>query len=274
MSYFIITFGLLFKNTFGMYLKQYIPLLLTLIFLMCACGKHRYLQAPKNTAQQDTLYLKAVEQYRVQAHDILHIRVLTENEKYAGLFGSNASQQATNSSASSFYTSGYVVDSDGNIELPVAGKIFVLGLTVDEIQSLVHRKVSEVIYDNQVIVRLVSFRISVLGEVQAPGEYTIYQDRATILQALAMAGDMNYYADRKKVMIYRATEQGIIPYSIDLTQRNALSSPLFHVQPNDQIYVQPLPRAVFRVNVSDIVTYISAVSSSLALIVAILSLNK
>lgn len=257
-----------------MYLKQYIPLLLTLIFLMCACGKHRYLQAPKNTAQQDTLYLKAVEQYRVQAHDILHIRVLTENEKYAGLFGSNASQQATNSSASSFYTSGYVVDSDGNIELPVAGKIFVLGLTVDEIQSLVHRKVSEVIYDNQVIVRLVSFRISVLGEVQAPGEYTIYQDRATILQALAMAGDMNYYADRKKVMIYRATEQGIIPYSIDLTQRNALSSPLFHVQPNDQIYVQPLPRAVFRVNVSDIVTYISAVSSSLALIVAILSLNK
>ena len=256
--------------------KSHLLLLLPLAVLVCSCGKHKYLQVSKDSPRQnDTLYLKSLEEYKLQPADILYVNVLTKEETFADLFNKSSSQQQmTNVSASYLYLSGYPIDLEGCIELPVVGKISVAGLTVPEVEQLVHQKVTEIAYESQVIVRLVSFRISIVGEVKLPGEYTVYRDQATILQALSLAGDMNYYGDRKKVMVYRTTKYGTIPYSIDLTDRNALSSPLFYLQPNDLVYIQPLPRTIFRVNVSDMVTYLSAISSSLALVIAILSLTK
>ncbi len=250
-------------------------LLLFIVALTCSCGKHRYLQVSEKSGLQDTLYRKAFEEYKLQPNDILYVKVLTGIKEYADLFNiSSSQQQATNVSGPYFYISGYPVDIEGNIEMPVIGKVQVMGLTVSEIEQLIHKNVSEVVYDSQVIVRLVSFRISIVGEVKAPGEYTVYRDQATILQALSLAGDMNYYGNRKEVMVYRTTKEGTIPYSIDLTDRKSLSSPLFYLQPNDLVYVQPLPRTIFRVNVTDVIQYLTALSSSLALVVAIISLTK
>ncbi len=258
-----------------MYIRNHFLLLLFIATLICSCGRHRYLQAPDGVSKQDTLYQKSLEEYRVQSDDMLSIRVLTVNEKYAALFNPiNNQTQAANASGPYLYLSSYVVDLEGNVEFPEIGKIHVSGHTIPEIERLVHAKVSETVYDNQIIVRLLSFRISIVGEVKSPGEYTVYRDQANILQVLALAGDMNYYGNRKEVMIYRTTEKGTIPYSIDLTKRDALSSSIFYLQPNDIVYVQPLPRTIFRVNVTDVITYLSAISSSLALVIAILSLTK
>ncbi|MDR2038094.1 MAG: polysaccharide biosynthesis/export family protein [Bacteroidales bacterium] len=247
-----------------------------LMLLVCSCGKHRYLQVPKGSSiEQDTLYQKSLDEYKIQSNDILHVKVVTSKEEFADLFNATSiQQQVQNTSSAYFYVSGYPVGIDGNIEMPVIGKVFVAGYTVHEIQQIIHEKVSKIVYENQVFVRLVSFRINIAGEVKNPGEYNIFRDQATILQALSLAGDMNYYGDRKDIMIVRTTEEGAKTYTIDLTQRDALSSPVFYLQPNDWVYVQPLPRTIFRVTVSDMITYISAISSSLALIVAILSLTK
>ena len=251
--------------------------LLSFVIMLAACSgsKHRYLQVPEGVAQHDTLYQKTLSEYRLQPNDILYVRVLTEKVEFANMFDLSPTQQvSTNMTGQYFYIMGYPVDLTGNIEMPVVGKIHVAGSTVQESEKIIHEKISKVVYDVQIFVRLVSFRVNIVGEVKSPGEYNIYRDRANIMQALSLAGDMNYYGNRREIMVYRTTEAGTIPYTIDLTKRNALSSPVFYLQPNDMVYVQPLPRTVFRVTVSDMVTYISAISSSLALIVAIVSLTK
>jgi polysaccharide export outer membrane protein len=258
-----------------MFLKKNLLIFLSAVMLMCSCGKHRYLQISRKVPKTDTLYLQSFEDYKVQVNDLLHIKVLTEKKEYADLVNaSSLQQQTTMTSGPTLYLTGYSVDIEGNIEYPSIGKVHVAGLTVGEIGTLLHDKISGTIYDNQVVVRLISFRISIVGEVKNPGEYTVYRDQATIFQALALAGDANYYANRKDVIIYRKTPEGVIPHSIDLTKRDALSSSFYYLQPDDLVYIQPLPRTIFRVNISDIVTYLSAISSSLALVVAIISLSK
>lgn len=251
--------------------------LLLLVVMACSCGahKHRYLQVSKND-QQEAIYQKSLEQYHIQSNDILYVHVLTANEEYAGLFSTSSTgqQQMSTMSGSYLYYSGYPVDITGNIEIPLIGKVQVVGMTTSEIEKMIHDKVSKIVYDSQVIVRLAGFRINVVGEVKSPGEYTVYRDHATVLEALSIAGDMNYYGNRKKIMIYRTTQEGTIPYTIDLTERKALSSPVYYLQPNDLVYVQPLPRTIFRTNVSDIVTYLSAITAPLAIVVAIISLTK
>ncbi len=259
-----------------MHHKNSFILLLFIIILVCSCGtrKHRYLQAKKNVSH-DTIYQQVIKEYRLQSNDVLYIRVQTDKEEYATLFNATSSQQQQTSIGGSYlYFSGYPIDIEGNIEMPLIGKIQAAGHTVAQVEQLVHQKISEIVYNVQVTVRLGGFRINIVGEVKSPGEYVVYRDRATIMEALSLAGDMSYYGNRKEIMVYRTTKEGVVMHPIDLTDRNALSSPVFYLQPNDMVYVEPLPRTIFRVNVSDVVTYISAISSSLALVVAIVSLTK
>ncbi len=260
-----------------MFLRNRLFILLSVVVLLCSCGtrKHRYLQAPKGHELYDTLYQKSLSEYRLQSGDILYIKVLTKDEEFADLFNVSQSQTQTASVSNSYYyIYGYPINIEGEIEVPGIGKIHVARLTVTEVEKIVHQKVSEIVYDSQVIVRLAGFRINIVGEVKSPGEYTVYRDQTSVLAALSLAGDMNYYGNRKQVMILRTTEAGTIPYTIDLTDREALSSPRFYLQPNDVIYVQPLPRTLFRVNVTDFIQYLTALSSSLAIVLAILSLTK
>jgi polysaccharide export outer membrane protein len=233
------------------------------------------LQVSKNV-QQEAVYGKLLEEHRLQPNDILYVNVVTAVEEYAGMFSATqAHQQMTATmSASSMYFTHYPVDVAGNVKMPLIGNVYVAGLTVPEAEKLIFEKVSEIVYDVQVVVRLAGFRINVVGEVKNPGEYTVYRDHATVMEALSLAGDMNYYGNRREIMIVRNTQDSFVTHLIDLTDRNMLSSPLFYLHPGDLVYVQPLPRTIFRVNISDIVTYLSAISSSLALVVAIVSLTK
>jgi polysaccharide export outer membrane protein len=232
------------------------------------------LQVPKN-GQQEAVYQKTLEEYRLQTNDVLYINVSTTIEEYASLFkSSTGTQQASGMTNSYLYYMGYPVDMMGYIELPLIGKVQVAGRTAPEVEKTVHGKVSKIVYDSQVVVRLAGFRVNILGEVKTPGEYTMYRDHATVLEALSLAGDMNYYGNRRKVMIVRNTPEGAVTHTIDLTDHKALSSPVFYLQPNDMVYVQPLPRTLFRVNITDFATYLGAISSSLAVVLAIITLSK
>ena len=260
-----------------MYIRNWNFLLFSVVIFVCSCGshKHRYLQDDHKTAQQEAVYQKSLEEYHLQTNDVLYIKVLTEMEEYANMFNTSLGQhQMTNISGSYMYYVGYPVDITGNIEMPLIGKVHVAGLSTAEVRESIHEKVSKIVYDSQVVVRLAGFRINVVGEVKSPGEITVYREHATIMEALSLAGDVNYYGNRREILIVRNTGEGFVTHTIDLTNRNALSSPVFYLQPNDLVYVQPLPRTIFRVNVTDIVTYLSAISTSLALVIAIISLSN
>jgi len=169
----------------------------------------------------------------------------------------------------------YLVNSEGDIHLPVLGKIKVVGMTRDELVIEVEERVKKYIKDPIVNVRLVNFRISVLGEVTLPGVYTYNTQDVSILDAMASANDMLIHGQRNNVLVIRRTDQRNEYYRVDLTSSDILSSPNFYLQQNDIVYVLPNKEKQRdansgqqkQFNMSVITTAISTVISVIAILI-------
>lgn len=135
----------------------------------------------------------------------------------------------------------YLVDNDGYIDYPVLGKLYVAGLTTRECEALIRRELKQYLNEvPNVTVRTSNYKISVLGEVKNPGTYTISDERITIFQALALAGDMTLFSVRDDVLLLREDSAGkrqVI--HLDLTQADVALSPHYYLTQNDIVYVKP-----------------------------------
>ena len=155
-----------------------------------------------------------------------------------------ASDQRGNMNAGDliFYLNGYSIDPDGYIDMPVIGKVYVMGKNIDEIKTIVEQKLREYFKEDAafVNVQLAGVRFSIIGDVSRPGKYVIYQNQVNIFEALAMSGDITMVGDRKNVQIVRSTPQGVHTIELDLTDKDIIASQYFFIQPNDIINVKPL----------------------------------
>lgn len=133
----------------------------------------------------------------------------------------------------------YLVDIDGNIDYPVLGKIKLLGLTVEEAKELFKEKLSIYLNDPIINIRILNFRISVLGQVNSPGRYEISGERITLLEAIAMAGDLDIKGQRKNVLVIRDFNGTKTYTRVDLTNKELFNSPVYYLTQNDIIYVEP-----------------------------------
>ena len=141
-------------------------------------------------------------------------------------------------SSESFQT--YVVDNEGNINFPILGKIKVSGLTKPELIEQLESVLAKSIKNPIINVRLINFRIGVLGEVNQPGNFAFDSQRVSVLDALTQAGDLTVYGNRENVLIYRDNENGMKKIiRLDLTKSDVLFSPDFYLQQNDIVYVEP-----------------------------------
>ena len=197
---------------------------------------------------QDTLLAKAINTgIIIQPQDQISIIVGCRDPKLAAPFNLSVSTYYTGSELSmsggaSQRITGYIVDNDGNIVFPVLGQMHVAGLNRWELQELVRNQLSETgnLRDAVVTVEFLNNKISILGEVTAPGTYTMVGDRMNILDALAMARDLTIYGRRDNILVVRTKEDGIHYYTMDL--RNAqelINSPAFYLQQSDIVYVTP-----------------------------------
>ena len=134
---------------------------------------------------------------------------------------------------------GYLVDELGFIALPILGKVQVSGLTRREVMDLLVPMYREYLTNPVVNIKIMNFRVSVLGDVRVPGVKLVSNERITILEALALAGDLNPTANRKNIMVIREQKNVRYEYSIDLTQKSVFSSPAYFLEQNDIIYVEP-----------------------------------
>ena len=133
----------------------------------------------------------------------------------------------------------YVVNKEGNITLPVIGKLHVAGMTLSDITKTIEEKVSENVKDPSVRVELMNFKVNVLGEVRSPHLIGVNRERFSILDAIASAGDLTEYGNRKSVLLIRE-ENGVKTYHrIDLSDANIISSPYYYLKQNDVVYVEP-----------------------------------
>jgi polysaccharide export outer membrane protein len=134
---------------------------------------------------------------------------------------------------------GYSVDQDGNIKLPLVGKIAVGGKTTAAAEDQIQSKLSPFLKNAEVIVHMKNFKVSVMGDVARPDVYSVLGDRITLTEALTLAGDLNITAQRKNVLLVRETDgkREYIPF--DLTSSQLFNSPYYYLKHNDMIYVQP-----------------------------------
>ena len=181
----------------------------------------------------------------IQPKDQLSIVVSSRNPELVAMFnlGMVQYQQGSEitSSAGTQKLLGYVVDNDGHIDFPVLGVLEVSGLTRWELSELIKNQLIEKQYltDAVVTVEFMNFKVSVLGEVAAPGTYAIQGDKVTVLQALSMAKDLTIYGERNNVSIIRERDGERVIYEIDLCNVDLFKSPAYYLQQNDIVYVQP-----------------------------------
>ncbi|MFC0605724.1 polysaccharide biosynthesis/export family protein [Winogradskyella pulchriflava] len=133
----------------------------------------------------------------------------------------------------------YLVDYDGNIQFPVLGTLQIAGLTRTELTNMLTERISEYVTDPIVNVRLANFTVTILGEVRNPGTFTIQDERITILEALGLADDLTIFGKRKNVLLVREIDGKKKYAKIDLTTVNVVNSPVYYLQQNDVIYVEP-----------------------------------
>lgn len=134
----------------------------------------------------------------------------------------------------------YLVDADGNIDFPVLGKVKLLGLTVEEAKELIKEKLSEgYLKDPIVNVRILNFRITVLGEVGSPGTYPISGERITIMEALGLAGDLTIKGRRDNILVVRDFNGTKTYTRVNLTNKEVFNSPVYFLTQNDVVYVEP-----------------------------------
>jgi len=201
-------------------------------------------------SSKDLIYLKDAEndhiihggakEYMLKSGDILYVSIKSTNPEVNVLFNPESNMEVNTeygfqryTTPSGAYLYGYELDLDGNINLPMLGKIQVSGVTLTQVQSVVQKKADEFLKDAIVKVKLLNFKITIAGEVRNPNVYYNYNNSITIMEALAMANGNTDFASIKKVMVIRQIPQGEKTYMLDLSSKNAYLSEAFYLQPND-----------------------------------------
>lgn len=166
---------------------------------------------------------------------------------------------------------GYLVDSKGNVDIPTLGTVAVGGLTLLEVHQRVSGMLATYLEDPSVDVRLLNFKVTLLGEIARPGILRLSNQRITILEAISASGDFTPFANRRSVVVVREMEGQRSYYRLDLTRTDIFTSPAFYLRQNDMIYIEPLPVKVAATPdlISRIISYAGAGISLVTLILAL-----
>ncbi|WP_152424980.1 polysaccharide biosynthesis/export family protein [Nafulsella turpanensis] len=226
-----------------------VGLLLLTLFSQCVpVRKQTYLQErpgelnnyPKDTVVK-TLYAGDYA-YSLQPGDILSIKIASLTPEEYDFFSQAGS---TGAEGEDPLLSGYLIDPDGNIELPVVGEIELQGLSLPEARQKIFQAVDGYLKSPTVRVKLLNFNYTVLGEVAQQGTFTTFDPKYSIMEAVGNAGGLSEYADRANVKIVRRMGEQVDIAFVNLLDDELIESPYFYLKPNDLIIVRPLKAKTF-----------------------------
>lgn len=226
-------------------IKKLIPALLTMLFVATSCGSVKDIAYFQNKVVNDPEKIDKHAGIVIQPKDMLSIVVSSKNPELVAMFNLPVvSYQAGSEIVESGYNQkllGYVVDNDGNIDFPILGVMNVAGLTRWELSMMIKNRLIDegLLTDAVVTVEFLNFKISVIGEVNSPGTYTIEGDKVTILQAISLARDLTIFGMRENVSVIRERDGERTIYEVNLCDVDMFKSPAYYLQQNDVVYVQP-----------------------------------
>jgi len=204
-----------------------------------------YKKIPYFVGLKDTTYKVVYQPARLTIHkgDQLSIFISCSDPVQAYIFNQpNYSQPSASGSSVTVSNNpiiGYLVNEDGVLLFPKMGSIKVLGMTYSQLQDTLQRRLSKYLKDPQVSIRLLNYRISVLGEVARPGVYPVPNNQVTLFEALGMAGDLTIYGRRDNVLLIRQSDSEGVAHYLDLQDKKLIQSAYYYLQPGDVIYVTP-----------------------------------
>jgi polysaccharide biosynthesis/export protein len=176
----------------------------------------------------------------IQPNDLLSIVVGSLSPESNEIFN-QSNQFTTSSSSGSSETAGYLVDQQGNIQLPLIGKVHVMGLSTQRAADTLRHQLSTYLREPTVNIRLRNFKVTVMGEVGGPNVYLVPDEKVSLPQLLSMAGDLTYTGRRENILVIRE-ENGQQHYGrVDLSSREVFRSPFYYLHKNDIVYVEPTP---------------------------------
>ncbi|MDJ0367192.1 polysaccharide biosynthesis/export family protein [Hymenobacter sp. H14-R3] len=250
-----------------------IPLVCALLAQGCISQRQLpYLQSTSYSLAQPQETVAARPVYHIQPSDVLSIRVQSVQPELNDLFNISDARSLGASDPSTLYLNGYSVNAEGQISLPTVGKLQVGGLSVEQVQALVQQRVTSFASGANVLVKLISFKLTVLGEVRTPGRYFVYNGQANVLEALGLAGDLTEFGNRQNVKLIRQTPKGSEVVLLDLTDPALLRSPYYYLLPNDALYVEPLKARTSRANANNLGIVFAGISA-IVLLLSYIRLN-
>ena len=246
------------------------PLFFALIavFMLNSCESSKQLVLLKDVPQNATikgLPLNETE-HVLKTGDVLYVSIQTMNPDLNALLNPQNNSSGYNNTGvqygnpTSAYLNGYEIDSAGYINLPVLGRVKVGGVPLPRVQSIVQKRADKFIKNPIVNVKMLNFKVTVMGEVNKQGVYYNPENSMTVLQAIAMAGGNTNSASIRKVMVVRPTPHGNKTYMLNLQSKRAYISPGFYLQPNDYVIVHPNKYKNLQLNSQTYSLFLSSVS--------------
>lgn len=200
--------------------------------------------------------------YTLKPGDVLSLKVQTTTPAEYNFLGDAATAITTADPV----LQGYTLDAEGNMLIPTVGKVNLNGLTMAEARVKITEALTQYLADPTVNLRLLTFRYTVLGEVNRQGQLTTYQDDINVMEAIATAGGFSPYANRGKIKLVRYEAGKAKLYTFSLLDDNTIAQANFYLQPNDMIVVDPLPAKNVRENLLTNVSLTLSVVSALTLL--------
>ena len=257
--------------------NHYLVISIISIIFITSCASRKNLVYFQDEPLEAGLLVSEPEQLVYKPDDILTINVSALDPDTVRPFNLPVVANNTNvglNAQAQLQVQSYLVDYDGNIQFPVLGALKVEGLTRTELTSLLTEKISTYVNDPIVNVRLANFTITIIGEVSSPGTFTIQDERITLLEALGMANDLTIFGARKNVLIIREVDGKKKFANVDLTSIKTVNSPVYYLQQNDVIYVEPNKARIRSSSYNQNNNVLIAAIGTLATIVAIFLANS
>ncbi len=196
-----------------------------------------------NNAQDTTFMPKAEEvEVPIQKNDILSVTISSANAEASAVFNTNNNYSVTTTTSTGNVASGagYLVNSDGFIQLPILGNIKAAGITRKQLKNDITTTIldKKLLLEPVVNIRYLNFEVTVIGEVEHPTVITVPNEKISLVKALGLAGDITIYGKKDNVLLIRESEGKRKIKRINLNSRNFLTSSYYYLQPNDVIYVE------------------------------------
>jgi len=270
-----------FNNPKSMKLKYTVLSAFTIIIVifssgfLTSCTPTKNVVYFENLANDTTLHtlINSNLELKIRKNDLLGINIISPDPVSTPLFNGSQGSSASTGAASASSTGtggGYLVDNNGDIVIYKLGSLHVEGLTRNELKQRLEKELNPYLKDAVVTIRFLNNRVTILGEVTKPGIVTMPIEQISLLEAIAMSGDLTFTGRRDNILVIRETEKGKQFGRLNLSDKSVFNSPFYYLKPDDVVYVEPTVSKIKTTSQSS--QYISYALSGFGILITIITL--